>query len=240
MGRDEVQTAIDTWEEVLTRAKSKLFLWRRRDLTLKGRVLVVNTLFLSKLWYVFATVCLPTHVLRMMRKMVREFLWKGKPSKIAYDTLVAPQHEGSLGLFDPLLRMNALRIRTARNFMAVGMEDWKKSMSFFLDRNFKMGLLIFLMARNSDMMSGIPMFYQEVLGAWRGFVEKVCCVPATRREVMQQPLFLNPKLRIEPRVHFLHTWFKAGFRKVGDLFYEVIPGLLPLQAFMDELRAMGG
>lgn len=68
---------------------------------------------------------------------------------------------------------------------------------------------------------------------------KVYYIPTKKGEIMQQPLFLNPNLRIEPGAHFMKIWFKAGFRKVGDLFYEVIPGLLPLQTFADKLEKWG-
>lgn len=47
------------WEEVLKGMERRLNFWKLRGLFLKGKVLVLNSLFLSKMWYVLGSVSMP-------------------------------------------------------------------------------------------------------------------------------------------------------------------------------------
>ncbi len=57
---NEIRDAV--WEEVLKGMQKRLNFWKLRNLFLKGKVLVINSLFLSKMWYVLGSVSLPMWV----------------------------------------------------------------------------------------------------------------------------------------------------------------------------------
>lgn len=84
------------------------------------------------------------------------------------------------------------------------------------------------------MTIGVPEFYREVLRAWGSFLETLDLEPVGTEAILNQPLFFNPNLNIGGG-DFWTVWFKGGFRKIRDLLYEVRPGLLPLEAFIDEI-----
>ena len=238
VGMDERQNAKLMWEETIGKTKKRLTFWRRRNLTLKGKILVLNSLFLSKIWYVLGSVSLPLPVLKTFKEMVTAFIWDGKPSKIAYETLIGRVEEGGLGLLDPLLRLKALRIKVVKHFMGEGHKEWKGTFEYFLNKKFEMGSSVLWMKIKENMTVGIPDFYREVLRAWGDFREEIDFKPEGRDEILNQPLFLNPNLN---RGNFyVKRWFDAGFRTIRDLFYEIKPGLLPFQAFMDEIERVEG
>lgn len=95
------------WEEVLKGMEKRLHFWKLRNLFLKGKVLVINSLFLSKMWYVLGSVSMPLWVYKKIKTLILNFLWEDKPSKIAYDTIIGKVEDGGLGLLDPLIRMKA-------------------------------------------------------------------------------------------------------------------------------------
>ncbi len=63
------------------RNAKRLNFWKLRNLFLKGKVLVINSLFLSKMWYVLGCE-LPLWVYKKIKSIVLNFLWEGKPSKL--------------------------------------------------------------------------------------------------------------------------------------------------------------
>lgn len=237
VGSDEVLTTKQTWEEIIGKAKQRLAFWERRSLTLKGKILVLNSLFLSKIWYVLGSVCLPITVANVFKRLVTDFIWHGKPSKIKYETLIGAVEEGGLGLLDPILRLKALRVKIVKNFLLNDGKEWRKTMEYFLSKVCGRGSSALWMGLKDNMTVGIPEFYREVLRAWGIFRESLVINPVGRETILNQPLFLNPNLKIGWGPSW-KVWYDAGFRTIRDLFYEIRPGLLPLQAFVDDLKEM--
>ena len=56
--------------------------WKARDLLLRGKVLIVKTLALSKFQYLASLVTIPEHVFRQVSSMVYELIWNGKTDKV--------------------------------------------------------------------------------------------------------------------------------------------------------------
>ncbi len=64
--------------------KNLLNSWKCRNLSLKGKITIVNILALSFLLYLWSVI----HVPSMVKQIVVDFKLEGKTSKIAYDTLI--------------------------------------------------------------------------------------------------------------------------------------------------------
>lgn len=180
---------------------------------------------------------MPIPVANALRHLVVDFIWCGKPSKVKYETLIGAVGEGGLGLLDPLLRMKALRVKTVKLFLLGDRTGWRVSMAYFLSQICGRGFSALWMQVKDNMTVGIPEFYREVLRAWASFREALVVNPVGRAAVLHQPLFLNPVLELGWGPKW-KVWFEAGFRTVGDLFYVVWPGLLPFQAFVDDLTGI--
>ncbi len=122
------------WDEVVNKVEKRLNFWKQRALFLKGKVLVLNSLFLSKMWYVLSVVSLPMWVYKRIKTMILKFLWDGKPSKIAYNTIIGKVEDGGLGLIDPWLRMKSMRIKMVKKFLNEDYIPWKSVMSYFINK----------------------------------------------------------------------------------------------------------
>ncbi len=102
------------------------------EFNLKGKVLVINALMLSKIWYVLSVNSLPNEYVKRIKESVLDFLWGKGRAKIAYDTLIGGNEKGGLGLLDPLLRMKTLRVKVVKHFVDVKRKAmWKNVMEFF-------------------------------------------------------------------------------------------------------------
>ncbi len=62
--------------------------WKCRNLSLKGKITIVNILALSSLLYIASVIHVPSMVFKEVKHIVVDFIWEGKTSKIAYDVLI--------------------------------------------------------------------------------------------------------------------------------------------------------
>lgn len=105
------------YKEVLTKMRTICHSWQNRSLSLKGKIIVFNSLVVSLLHYVAANSDLPNRVLHELKKMVVHFLWNRGSSKVAYSTLVQPIEAGGLRLADFATRMQASRLLCVRHLL---------------------------------------------------------------------------------------------------------------------------
>ena len=84
----------------------------QRHLSLKGKTMIINTILLSKLWYICSVFPLPRHLLPEINKMIFNFLWNSKNREpIAGETLFLPIERGGLGISLPSIESYALRTK---------------------------------------------------------------------------------------------------------------------------------
>ena len=84
---------------IVLKARKILNAWFNRNLSLLGKVQVVNTLIGSL--FVYKMMVLPTipiSIVKSINNMIREFLWNNKKAKIAYNILQNTKQEGGLNL----------------------------------------------------------------------------------------------------------------------------------------------
>ena len=84
----------------------------QRHLSLKGKTIIINTILLSKLWYVGNVFPIPKDLLPEINKIIFQFLWNNKnPEPIARETLFLPRERRGLGILVPSIQSQALRTK---------------------------------------------------------------------------------------------------------------------------------
>ena len=84
---------------VVQKAKQTLSSWQNRDLSLLGKVQVVNTLVASLFVHKMMVLpIIPNNILKQVDNIIRDYLWNSKKSKIAYNILQNPKNQGGLNL----------------------------------------------------------------------------------------------------------------------------------------------
>ena len=84
----------------------------QRNLSLKGKTIIINAVLLSKLWYVGNVFPVPKNLLTEINKIIFKFLWNNKNLEpVARETLFLPRERGGLGILLPSIQSQALRIK---------------------------------------------------------------------------------------------------------------------------------
>ena len=60
----------------------QLHRWKARDLSLRGKVLIIKALALSKFQYLASLVTIPDHVIKQVNTIIYDFIWNGKTDKV--------------------------------------------------------------------------------------------------------------------------------------------------------------
>ena len=83
--------------------------WQRRNLTFYGKINVVKTIGISKLIY-SSVLPVPDHYVQEINKLIFNFIWAGKTSKIKRNTIIGETKNGGLKMCDFNIMEKALKI----------------------------------------------------------------------------------------------------------------------------------
>lgn len=242
MGENEKRVNEIMWDEIIGRMERRLEWWKQRKLNLMGKILIVNTLMLSKMWYVLGVIPMERWHVQRIKQCVLNFIWEGKPPRIAYNVLIGETEKGGLGLIDPEIRKKSMRVKVVKRFLNKDFKaEWKNVMKYYLNKcgDFNMSDDILWMKLKQNMMTGIPDFYKEVLQAWAEFLNFVEVRPEGRKMLLNQPLFLNANIFMQDKEIFFKHWLNAGIRQVKDVLYEIKEGFLSSQVIVDAVNEIG-
>lgn len=73
-------------------------IYSQRQISIRGRVTIANTLILSRLWYILRVVHLPVSFFASLRSTIYQFVTKGMNPSLRYLNLCLPLTQGGLGL----------------------------------------------------------------------------------------------------------------------------------------------
>ncbi|OBZ81852.1 Transposon TX1 uncharacterized protein [Choanephora cucurbitarum] len=83
----------------------------QRNLSLRGRAVVMNSVILSKLWHVLRVIALPQSFFRRVCSIIGRFINHGIKPIFRYDLLCHRLSEGGLGILDPYVQQGSLFVR---------------------------------------------------------------------------------------------------------------------------------
>jgi hypothetical protein len=114
------------FDKMLSALKGKLINWSTCHLSLTGKILVANQVFLASMWYLATSWNLNPRMCSHVRGIVRNFIWSEKATnaraKVKWETLVLPTSQGGLGIIDPKTQSEALLAKLLIRGLAPGGE----------------------------------------------------------------------------------------------------------------------
>ncbi|KAF7665106.1 hypothetical protein LDENG_00155080, partial [Lucifuga dentata] len=106
------------WEDAVQLVEKKLTKWKwlLRQLSYRGRVLVINNLVASSLWHRLAVLNPPAGLLMEIQRKLVDFFWSGH-HWLRAAVLYLPMQEGGQSLVDLESRMAAFRLQAAQRLL---------------------------------------------------------------------------------------------------------------------------
>lgn len=98
-------------KSVISALEKTVASWSKRRLTLQGRVTVLNTYLLSKLWYCAPFYDFSNDFYRSLDNLTRKVLWNSVKSRVKLEWLRRPKRLGGWNLINPRSQVAALKAK---------------------------------------------------------------------------------------------------------------------------------
>ena len=102
-------------ESVLKDIAALIAQWKRRQLTLIGKVTIIKTLLIPKLVHLFMVLPNPPNViLKRLNKMIYTFFWNSKAEKVKRTKLALKYEEDGVNMIDIIAFIKSLKVSWLR------------------------------------------------------------------------------------------------------------------------------
>ena len=235
IGKDQIVCDNLNWREKVAKIKTLLNMWIQRHLTIQGRVHVVSTLLMSRIWYTLFVTCIPDWALREIKTACVNFIWNNGSHLVKYNTIINEKCNGGLQLPDIVSKIKAFRLKFVIRFLDNDCNVlWKYIFKYFLSKiyDMKLGDEIVYMSLPDKAMLCVPNIYREMLKSFNNIREHVIFQHSIEN-IYDQPLFYNPEILHCGKIIIWHDFIKAGIVQLKDICYEVKTGFLPNKAIVE-------
>ena len=179
---------------ILNKIVNTLNVWKMRQLTLIGKIVIFKTLAISKIVYVSSICSIPKCILDELNKMHKEFIWDNKKAKIKHSTLIGNYSDGGLRDIDIDIKIKALQLSWLKRFYDSNFHPWKSIPSYIFGKISACDSLFFpnlMLNKVSDIK--IPKFYQDILSFWSDISSST---PYTASSILSESIWHNRYLQI--------------------------------------------
>ena len=138
------------WDQSYKKCKKEINMWKARELSLVGKILLLNTVIISKLNYLLESLGSQKQYVEDFRALFDKFLWPaagetGKAVKIKQEALTWPKNQGGLNLVDINDKKNSLYFKWYRKFTERNYQNQEEKDSFLMD--FNLSFIIYYIER---------------------------------------------------------------------------------------------
>ena len=239
-----VDCSLLNWNAKISKINNIIAAWRQRDLSYKGKALIINSLLTSTLGYNVTSLSVPSWVITQIEQSVYNFFWGDRHPFVNRDILALSLKEGAFNIPRLETKVQAFRLNTLSKLLSGEDAHWKSFTAYFLcisNMDFgKLSLVLEYPLQRID--RNIPAFHKELLFAW--VKHEPCCLrtnaPTMATDILNEPLFLNRHITLHGELLFFKDWIAAGIIKINDICYEVVPGFLPASAVHEILAGQIG
>ena len=160
-------------QERLIKIQQLLNSWKRRNLTFKGKVIILKSLVISKLIYTAQVLSCPMEWIKAYAKLFYNFLW-GNRAKVKKENMINTLQNGGMNMVDMCTQFMSLRIKWLFSFLSFKeLQEKKGKWIFFFEYWIeKLGGIDIIMNCKclpkyvTSYRGKIPDFYCDLLCTW--------------------------------------------------------------------------
>ena len=196
----------------INKLQTNLDIWKSRDLTLFGKVMIIKALGVSSLIYSASNINVSKDIIINVKGRLFRFIWKNKRDKIRREGLYQDYEKGGLCMTDIETMIKARRLAWIPRLIREGHPNWKFVPDYFFK---KYGGLYFLLSCNNcdaKDFEDVPSFYKDILSFFHELKALYGC-----HHGRYTILFNNKEIRIDGKPFFWKEWFEKGIRTIKDL-----------------------
>lgn len=204
------------FQQKLQKIKNICNTWWNRNLSMKGKVTLTNSLMISILQYPCTCTATPTRVFTEFKAIIMDFIWNHGRSKISYNLLIQDINKGGLRLADLESRVRVIHV----NWIKFMWNNPDSILSWMLMRNMGLEQIFHLILSKTDhtaLVDTRQKFVRQILATW---AKLHITQPTTEVQVQAELLWYNKYISIGKKTVFWNGWSKTGINYINDLIHE--------------------
>ena len=201
-------------EEKIKVLKAKLNMWKRRNLTLTGKILILKTFGISQVLYLSSVFKVPEWALSEISKIMYEFLWNGKQNKVKSNVIIQNVKHGGFNMCDIESMFKKQQLKWVIKLFDDNQSPWKDTFKSLLST---VNIEIYL--KGNYNVKEIPKqseFYENMLH----ILKEIKAFNVEISDIYNYVIWYNEQIKVYGRGIFLEKIYQAGFERIYDLFDE--------------------
>ena len=168
IGHNKEEVYRVNFEPPLRLLDKQLALWKRRSLSLKGKVLIVKTLGISKFTFLSKVLHIPSEIKKEINSLLYRFIWNGKTEKVSRNIFMQPIEKGGYNMHDFHQVDKAIKVMWMKNIFKEKTFLCKKYLEIYSGVS---NILVLLQSNFTENMipnfDHLPDFYKDVIQNWK-------------------------------------------------------------------------
>lgn len=208
------------FQQKLEKIRSICNTWWHRNLSLKGKVVLINSLLISILQYPCTCTATPTRVIEEFRTIIIDFLWNHGRSKISYNLMIQDIQHGGLRLADLESRNKVIHLNWVKYL-------WNHPTSVtarMIQENVGIQNMEHILLCKSDhtlLLENRQLFLRQIFKTW---TKLHISPPASQPDVQAELLwYYNKYIQVGMQTLFWKKWNDAGIMHINDLLHDAEP-----------------
>ena len=227
IGHDKDQAHKLNWTIKLENISLLLQSWKKRKLTLFGKVAILKQLALPKILFSACMLHTPEYIVKELNQIFFNFLW-GNREFVKRDVMFSRLNDGGINMFDVESMFTAVKCSWAvRLLNASDNEIWPTIAKYVYKLDKDNFLLLRLNCTNekkaNHFLQNISPFYRQVITCFN----RAKCIDYDIfcQNILEQPLFGNDHIVCNSQhgknmMLMFPEWVKCGLVKVGNLRFK--------------------
>ena len=223
VGTNKHDCELLNWNTKLDKIQSILHSWKKRDLTLFGKVLIIKTLAIPLLLYPACNTIIAYNIIPKVNKILFSFIWPGS-EKVKRNVAIGAKEDGGLGMTHIESLFEASKASWIRRILeenAIDPPTWCIIPFYVLNMLGKDFIVLHFNVYNNilPVFNMMPQFYSQVVKCWNK--AKVVKIPENN-EWLNEIIWGNRLFTVQDKnmtyALYFKTWIEVGLIYVKDLF----------------------
>ena len=208
------------WKPKIDKIKSCLEIWKTRNLSFKGKVLIIKNLIISIIGYEIDMRGIPENYLKEINTLIWGFIWDNKVNQIERNVCCLDKDKGGMDMIDVYSFVKSRQIKHLYKIIHSKEETWNiLGKKWLQSYDFEGGIEYFL-CYCSDISSlklnKIPKYYRNMLESLSSLRCKF--QPCTIKETLDTQLFCNKDIRFGGKPLYFKSFLNSSITTIRDVW----------------------
>ena len=218
IGHSIEQKLEKNWKKRIKDIEKLLDSWKRRDLTLFGKVAIIKSLAIPKIIYPASVLIVPEEIIKQLNKLFYTFIW-GKRDKIQRNVAIADIEKGGINMTDLESLFDSLKVTWVSRILNTSSEDQWASVAKQYIKSFGSENLILKLSTDklneAHFLERMPKFYKEMIVKFNK--TKNITLQTFKDNILDQPIWGNKFIVFKKNALFYKNWINSKLIKLSNL-----------------------